>query len=480
MPLRSPCRSLWRRRRAVIRPGVAVAWVASLLTLVPTAARAAAESAQVLSQPLSFSQAYEAALRNDAVYRGAGHELESARLGVPIARAALLPSVGLSASTSKVGGTRQFPNSSNQDMSIKVDYVAPQANLSLRVPLVNFETLGRYRQSQAQSEVAESTYKVRGLDLVSRLANNYLQVLLAEEAVTLVRAQIIALGSQLKQSQQRFQAGEGTRVDVAQLQASLDVSRARQIELEDQLDQAQRQLGRMTGVPSTVLGRLPPQAMPLPLEPAGLFAWLEMATRRNPGLQAREQAVTVARMSVQRNQAGHLPRLDLVASLSRSENESLSNLNQTATLRSLGLQLNVPLYSGGGVEAGVKQALTEVARAEEELRSERENVELEVQRYHQVAMNGAAKITAQRRAVESSELASLGARKALEAGVGTQSEVADTEAREYNARRELAQQRVDNLMSRARLLIVAGLPMAEVVADFDRALDNTGSATASK
>ena len=49
------------------------------------------------AQAMNFAEAVAAARNNDPVYRGSGHELESSRQGVPIARASLLPQVGLSA-----------------------------------------------------------------------------------------------------------------------------------------------------------------------------------------------------------------------------------------------------------------------------------------------------------------------------------------------------------------------------------------------
>lgn len=423
------------------------------------------------AQALTFSEAYDAALRTDAQFRAAGFELQSAQQGVPIARAALLPNISLSAGASNVNGTRQFPNSVNQDVRLKVDYAAPNASLGMRMPLVNFEAMTRYRQAKVQTDLAESVFRTRGLDMVSRLAAAYLQVLLTQEARRLAEVQVQSQTTQLKQAEQRLSAGEGTRVDAATSQANLDIVRARLIETDDQLQLAFIQLKRLTGVQTSLLSTLPADPAPLPLQPEGLFAWLDLATRQNPGVRAREQAVDVARLTVKRNQSQHLPRLDLVASMSRSENESLSSLNQTATLRSVGLQLNVPLYSGGGIDASVKQAMADLARTEEELRSERESLAVDVQRYHQAVTIGAAKIAAQQRSVESSALAVLATTKGLQAGISTLNDIAEAQSRHFQARRELAQLRVDHMMARTRLLMAAGLPMSDIVADFDRALD---------
>lgn len=419
---------------------------------------------------MTMQEAFQAAVRNDAQYRAAGHELASAQFAVPAARAALLPQISLNASGSDVVGSRSFPNAAAQDVTVRVDYAAPQASLALRMPIFNYEALSRYRQSEAQSEAATAVYRARGTELIDRLSAAYLQVLLADEARDLSKAQVQMLTVQVAQAKQRLQRGEGTRVDAAQTQANLDVARTRQIEAEDQFELARRQLQRITGLQTAPLRRVPANYSPSPLEPERLGDWLSLAIAQSPSLQAREQALTVARMGVQRNLAGHMPRLDLVASVSRSQNDMVSSLNQTSTLRSIGVQLNVPLYSGGGVDASVKQALADQARAEEDIRSERENLAIEVQRHYQFVVNGASKISAYRQAVESSALALQGARRSLEAGLGTNNDVADAQARYFSAQRDLAQTRIEYLQSRLRLMLQAGMAMADVVGDIDRIL----------
>jgi protease secretion system outer membrane protein len=432
------------------------------------------------AQALTFTEAFDAALRTDAQFRAAEFDLQSSRQGVPIARAALLPNVSLSVGASNVNGTRQYANAVNQDVRLKVDYAAPNASLAMRMPLINLEAQNRYRQSQVQTDQAESVFRTRGLDLINRLAAAYLQVLLAEEGRQLVEVQLQSQTTQLKQAEQRLSGGEGTRVDVASSRANLDIVRARLVEAEDQLQLSHLQLKRITGIQTTALRRLPSDLTPMPLQPEGLFGWLDLAMRQSPSVRAREQAVDVARLTVKRNQAQHMPRLDLVASMSRSENESLSSLNQTATLRSVGLQLNVPIYSGGGIDAAVKQAMADLARVEEELRSEKENVAVEVQRNHQAVTNGIAKIAAQQRAVESTALAVTATGRGLQAGVSTLNDVADAQARHFTARRDLVQLRIDQLLARTRLLISAGVLMPEIVADFDSALASADATPTTK
>lgn len=422
------------------------------------------------AQAMTFAEAYDAARRNDAQFRAAAHELEVTQLAVPIARSALLPSLSFNASGSEVTGSRAFPNALNQDVKVRTEYATPQASLNLRVPIFNYEALSRYRQTQLQSDQADSVYRLRGLELIDRLTTAYLQVLLTGEGQRLAQSQVQAVTAQLAQSRQRLERGEGTRVDVAQLAAGLDLARARSIEADDLLELARRQLRRHTGLATPPLRQVPADYVPAPLEQQTLRDWTDLAVRQSPSLRAREQALMAAKMGVQRNFAGHLPRLDLVASLSHSQNESISSLNQTSSLRSIGMQLTVPLYSGGGVDASVKQALAEQARIEQDIRSERETLEVEVQRHHHAVAGGQAKIAAFAEVVKSAQLALTGSQRALAGGLATSNDVVDAQARLYAAQRDLAQVRVEYLLSRARLMVQSGMTMAAISDDLDRAL----------
>ena len=468
--------------------GVVVgAAVSSAVTPTPTPAPTSTSTSTSTPAPtststsaLSFAQAYQAARSFDAGYRAAGHVRDATYFNVPIARAALLPTLSLTAAESSVKGTREFANGLNQQVRTRLNYEAPQASLQLRVPLLNYEAYNVYKQSQVQTVAADEIFRAEGMDLIDRLATNYLQVMLAGEGLTLIKTQVAALEVQLQQSIQREQRGEATRVQVVQFQAALDLSKARVLEAEDQLQLARRQLERLTGVPNAQFPSLPAQVNSLMPMPDKLGDWLELARGQSPSLRSREIALELSKLAVKRQFAGHLPRIELVASLARSRNDTSSNVGQSTNLRSLGVQLTVPLYSGGGVDASVQQASSRQAQAEEEVRQERELLEVEIQRYYQAVINGDLKIAAYQRAVASAALALQGARRSQELGMGTASDVADSQSRHFVALRDLAQARVEQMLSRVRLLVRAGTPMGEVVADLDASLlaRNTQVATA--
>lgn len=412
---------------------------------------------------MTLSDAMDAAREHDPQYRAAIHELEAARQGLPIARSVLFPQVSLSYANAGVSGTREFPNGLSQQVTTRVDYESPQTSLNLRMPLFNYEAWSRVDQAAAQTRGAEAAFRARGLELAERVATAYLQTLESNAQLTLAEAEVQALQGQFQRAEQRFRRGEGTKTDEALALASLEVAKARAADVRERVLLAAARLRRLTGRAPSFVQDIVPGFRPAASAPAQLREWTGTAMLQSPVIEARTIAVEVARYGVKRTQAGHLPRVDLIGSVTRSRNESLSNLDQTSNLRTLGIQVSVPLFSGFGVEATTRQAQSEVSRAEQDLLAERENVELEVRRLLQGADSAALRSEALRNAVVAGETAVTGATRAQAAGLATQAEVLDARSRLYASRRDLAQAQYDHLAARMRLMLLAGEPIQRVI-----------------
>jgi len=417
---------------------------------------------------LTFAQALEAAVAFDPSHRGAAFALEASRYGEPIARATLLPSVSLNAAQASVRGTRSFPNSFNQEVRVRLDYETPQASLSVRMPILNFEGQAAVQQARAEIRVAEQQFRADGLGLVDRLSAAYIQLVAAQETRRLLVGQVESLEVQFVQAERRQAQGEDTRVRVAQAQADLALGRSRLVDAEGQLTVAKQAMARIVGVVNVSVPGLPAGSAPTALSPHALTAWIELAVRNSPLLKLREQVVEVTEAVVRRQYAGHLPRLDAVGSMSQQASDSTANIGQTTNLRSIGLQLTIPLFSGGGVDALVKQARARQMQAKEELRFERETLQFEVQRFWQAAVSGEFRIRALEEALRSGALALRGAERAQSEGLGTAGQVAEARSSYLRAEREFLQARLEYLQARVQLQLRSGASMTDVVADFER------------
>ena len=415
----------------------------------------------------AFATAFDAARANDAAYRAARHELEAGETLVPIARAGLLPSVTASFSESRVRGEREYaPPGPKGDL----DYRNPVFALQLRAPLFNLEAYSRYAAAQAQTEGARARFAAGGRELLDRLGLAYVQRLFAEETRALARVQVEALDTQTQIARRRLGAGEGTRTELADATASLASARAELIAAEDQRELTQRALARITGSEALALRALPAHAAPLLPATRALSEWIALAREHNPTLATREREIEALEHEIRRNRAGHYPRVDLVASAVNAENESISTLDQETRQYSVGVQVNIPIYAGGGVDASVRRAAAELARAQARLDDDLQSLQLDVERQFRTIESGRARLAALDDAVASSELALQGARRGQSAGVFSSADVLDALRRHHSARRDAAQARHELLIARIRLQALAGIAEEEIVADVDRLL----------
>ena len=333
-----------------------------------------------------FQKAYEAALSNDPTFQAARAELASSRQYLPLAKAGLLPSVAFSASDARVNGERTGPNAAGIPTSSPLDYRAPAQSLNFRMPLFNREAWEKLTLAEAQVGYAGAVFATRQADLLDRLATAYLQRLLAESAAAAAEAQVLALQAQSDQARRQLQLGEGTRPEALEAEAAVFLARVQLIEAQDQINITALSLRQITGRdpqnPTATTAALKPETLfkRLPAVKESMTDLLARAQAGSPGVAAKRYAVLVAEAGVARSRAGHYPRLDLVASASSSRNETISTLNQSVNQRTLGVQFNLPIYSGGAVNAGVAQALADKDKAEADLAVEQQTLVRDVTR----------------------------------------------------------------------------------------------------
>lgn len=434
----------------------------------------AASLAAALSAPASgmgLLEAWNAALDADPGYRAARYELEAGRQALPIARSTLRPSVNITTSDTKVRGTREFGNvAPGSPAEQNLDYMSRQRALNVRMPLLNMDGRARVRQGEAQVQYSEALFDARGKDLANRLGKAYFDLLFALDSVELAQGQVDAYRGQVAFAQRRLQAGEGTRTEVAEAEARLDLAQVNLIETRDQVDVVRRALQNIVG--RDTIGVVPPtrQVEPRPLEPATLEAWLAMAEDRSPEVRARRFSVEAARHEVARNRAGHYPRIDAVAAASRLQNDSVNTLNSDINQRSFGLQVTVPIYQGGYVDATTEQAIANLRRTESDLDAELNTQRVEVRRQFLAAQNGMTKLDSYAKAVRSSEVALEATRRGFQAGLRTSLDVLDAQRQLFQSRRDQAQARYQYLLAVLQLRVSAGMPPEEAVSTLNAML----------
>ena len=411
-----------------------------------------------------LSQAYSEALEQDSTIRGVRAATDARRERLPQARALLLPNLSASISRYRNSLERTSPDGSGQPVTSDLRYTSRSEVLSLRQPIFRPVQMADYRQAAAQVEDAEAALERETQNVGVRVSGAYFEALLAEEHLALVLAQKTAHTTQFDAAQKRLGAGFGMRTDVDEARAALDLNVAQELEARQNVDFTRRQLQSLVNRPIDRLAPLDPSRMQLvrPV-PDRLEDWVERAEANSPELQSLAAQVEAARYELEKAQAGHYPTLDAVVQLSRSDSDTVTSVKTRYTNRSIGLQLSIPLYSGGYVSSTVRQALAGQERAQEALEATRRDLGVRLHREFRGVTEGVLRVRALEQVVRSAEQVVISNSRSFGAGSRTLPDVLNAEQQKVSAQRDLAQARFIYLMSRIRLQALAGGARAEVI-----------------
>jgi protease secretion system outer membrane protein len=274
--------------------------------------------------------------------------------------------------------------------------------------------------------------------------------------VRLATAQRDVLAEQRKVNDELFAKGEGTRTDMLETQARLDVAEASLLEAQDNLANARAALAGVVGEEVGELDALAPTFRIAPLPEGGFEGWKQIALANNPDLLSRVFAVEVAHQEVNKSRAGHTPRLDLVASYSKANAETLNTYQQESTNRVIGFQLSIPLYQGGYVNAVTRQAVAGEQKAKADLQAQTDRVLVDLRKQYNAVISGAARIRALEKAVESGKLLMTATEQSIKGGVRINLDLLNAQQQLYTSERDLAQARYNYLVALLRLRSAAG------------------------
>lgn len=404
---------------------------------------------------LGLLQAYEAALNNDPTYQSAIHENEAGQQNRLLGRSTLLPTIAASYSTSKASA--EITNkSAQQGNTINPRYTSAAAVLQVKQPIINFDGLARYRQGVAQSNYSTVLFGGRQQDLVIRLVSAYADAQFAEDQLALATAQRDAYGEQMRVNDRMFAKGEGTKTDSLETQAKFDLAEAQVIEAADSLNTARNTLSGIVGLEITALDSLSPNFKVRPMQPAGFEEWKALALDKNAEIGSLRYAVESARQEINKQRAGHLPRLDFVASIEKNQSNTINTYNQDSNVRSVGVQLQIPIYSGGFVSAATTQAVAQYDKARSDLDAKTAQITVELRKQYSLTLSSAAHIDALVKSVNSTNLLVEATRQSIKGGVRINLDLLNAQQQMYGARRDLAQSRYNYLLSYLRLRNAAG------------------------
>jgi protease secretion system outer membrane protein len=403
---------------------------------------------------ISLQAAYQAALKNDPTFRMNFYENEGAKENAVLGRSALLPTVSAQFSGSK--------NVADQDMittfgpsSTHPRYISRSSLVQLRQPILNMDGIARYRQGKVQSKQGEALYEANVNEVAMRVLGAYCDALFAGDQAALSKVQRDMYLEQQKVNQRLFEKGEGTKTDMLETKARLDVAEAQLVEAQDNAIVARNTLAGVIGMDPGDLDRLTDFRVG-DLDIGPFEKWQKLALANNHELEASRMAVENARLEISKQKAGHYPRVDFIATYSKGDAESLNTYNQNTVNRTVGVQVNIPIYQGGAINASTRQAAAGYERAKADLDVRTNKLMVELRKAHDVVLSSVNKIGALVKAVESGKELMKATEQSIKGGVRINLDLLNAQQQLFVSQRDLAQARYSYLIGLMRLRAISG------------------------
>lgn len=422
-------------------------------------------------------EVYQQALQSDPLI----HEAEARRLAalesVPQARANLLPQLSADMSFTQF---KQDGSSLEVQGIDSYDGDGRNWNVGLRQSVFRWDQMVGLQQAHKVVAKAEAVREAAQQDLILRVAIRYVAVLAAEDSLTSINADRLAIARQLEQAKQRFEVGLIAITDVQESQAAYDQSVASEIGAKRSLATAREYLREITGQYATSLSA-PVEDFPLPTpDPASEAAWVDQAMNQNLNVVASRLDEEIARTEVSFRKTGHYPTVELTAGR-RSSNSNIDfspappgqgSISQDQTSDSIQLQLVVPLFSGGRTSSRVREAVHLHRASKEQLQRIARETERETRDAYLGVISEISRVSALKQAVASSRTALQATEAGFEVGTRTIVDVLVSQRAVYNAITNYYSSRYDYLLNVLKLKRAAGTLQVQDLESIDTWLED--------
>ncbi|MBT3055376.1 MAG: TolC family outer membrane protein [Candidatus Thiodiazotropha sp. (ex Codakia orbicularis)] len=414
-----------------------------LVTLIPTLSVQAEDLITV----------YQQALQNDPQLQVAKEQLSVARESKSLARSQLLPTIGLGATYDVVRrDLKTLQGVPFDDQSTSHDKAL---GLNLTQPIYRRDRLLQLEQADSTIAEAEAEYAAAEIDLMVRSTTTYFNILSAEDDLRVAKAEREATGRQLEQAQQRFDVGLIAITDVHEAQAAFDAARASEIAAENSLDNAWEALFEIIGSqPKHDLAKLGEGLALNPPVPNDLQEWSDTAQQQNYSIIAARAGLESLKQEIDVSRSGHYPTLDLVGgyAMNRSDSDTATE-SDTGTI---GLSLEVPIYTGGAVSAQTRQAQANFRASQQGLDQTRRAVNRQVRDAYRGVLSTISQVEALKAATVSAQSALESTQAGYEVGTRTIVDVLNVQRNLFSSQRDYLNSRYSYIINGLNLKSAAG------------------------
>jgi len=403
-------------------------------------------------QAESIYEVYKLAKQNDPGLRAAAATYQAQKEGVTVTKGNLYPQISFSGSlgyTDVDSPSVEYDNNSNS-LALELNYPIYSPALGYAVDAVEISSVS-----------AGVSYENSEEDLALTTLTEYFNLLIAQSTLQTTEALVKSTASQLDRAKKQYEVGLASITDLQDAQAEYDAVRVTELSARSSVAYAQKALYQRTG---RVINSIPTLSAdyPIRLDPGmTVDALIAKAQKDNKELKILDLAVESAENNISIQKAnGRTPTVAITGSLSRTDNDysvTSSSLASGATnTTALSLGVSIPLYSGGAINASVRQASAQAESAIEQKASSLQSIELNIRSLYLDLQTAVAQIEAQQQLIRSRNSALEATKAGYDVGTRNLVELLDAQSNLYDAQNTYEQYRYNFVLKQLSLLEATG------------------------
>jgi len=409
-----------------------------------------------------LNSVYQQALQSDPLLR----EAEANRLATAESKAqamsGLLPQISASAGFNKnesqgLSVSEFFPAGNPNNDSSNSDSWA----LQLQQTLFDWNRWVNLKSAEKTVSKSQIDFNISKQDLMLRVARSYFAVLGAQDVLEFEQGSKEAIARQLEQANTRFEVGLVAITDVQEAQAAYDQAVASEIDAKRIAALTKENLREITGQQINDLARPKTDLQAGPPIPQEQNVWVNEALSQNLNLLSARMDAEIAQDNISSQKTGHYPTLNLSVGRnggSSDREDFIRDINSSGSNNStsVGVRLNVPIYSGGRTSSLTRQAVYQHRAAKERVERITRETERATRDAYLNVLSNVSKIKALKQAVKSAQTALEATEKGFEVGTRTTVDVLNSRRALLDSERNYAQSRYDYLNNILNLKRAAG------------------------
>ncbi len=420
-----------------------------LLASMVTVCAASATAANLL-------ELYDQALATNPTLKGKEYMVDQAKAQKDQAMSKLLPQISAIGNLSWSNLAQVVPATAAARQTVDtVSYEGTRGLVQARQALFDLPSYLRLQGAGLTIQQTELELQATHMAVAADLVERYFLVLEATDEMSAIGGEKALTEGDIKRIQRMHELQLAPVTDQLEIEAYYQTLLTHEIEIENARLVGLEKLRELAGVPVAAIAPLVKEV--LPDVPGKIDEWVVESTQKNPTLIALQYAINAAEKIIASARAEHLPQVALQLTETYADNGGFDNRQLPRyTVGTVGLQLTVPIYSGGGTEATVRDAIARYQIAGEKRAGKFREIEREARTAYLDAKASRSRIESTRREVEAREKARDAQQRSYELGVATIVALLESKKNLLKARFEHARARYVYIRSLTALRLWAG------------------------